>query len=145
MPLIFFAIKRIVHKEFVLAGQTVNSAYCCDVLQQLHENMRRFHSELWQQKNWLLHYNNALSYTSFFTREFLTKNNMTVITYLSYFSLFPQLKIKLKGRHFDSAEVIEAVSQAVLNTLTEKDFQNAFKKWQKCWEWYIYAWGLLQG
>jgi hypothetical protein len=31
--------------------------------------------------------------------------------------------------------VIEAESQAVLNTLTEKDFQDAFKKWHKYWEW----------
>jgi hypothetical protein len=37
------------------------------------------------------------------------------------------LKIKLKGRHFDPTEVIEAV----LNTLTEHDFQEAFKKWRK--------------
>jgi hypothetical protein len=37
------------------------------------------------------------------------------------------LKIKLKG-HID---VIEAESQAMLNTLTEHDFQDAFKKWQK--------------
>jgi hypothetical protein len=37
------------------------------------------------------------------------------------------LKIKLKGRHFDTTEVIEAESQAVLNTLTEHDFQDAFK------------------
>jgi hypothetical protein len=44
------------------------------------------------------------------------------------------LKIKLKGRHFDTTEVIEAESQAVLNTLTEHDFQNAFKKRQKHWE-----------
>jgi hypothetical protein len=42
--------------------------------------------------------------------------------------------IKLKGRHFDTTEVIEAESQAVLNTLTEHDFQDAFKKWQKLWE-----------
>jgi hypothetical protein len=41
------------------------------------------------------------------------------------------LKIKLKGRHFDTIEVIEADSQAVLNTLTEHDFQDAFKKCQK--------------
>jgi hypothetical protein len=27
-------------------------------------------------------------------------------------------------------EVMEAESQAVLNTLTEDDFQDAFKKWQ---------------
>jgi hypothetical protein len=51
-----------------------------------------------------------------------------------YFCFFLQLKIKLKGRHFDTNEVIEAESQAVLNTLTEHDFQDAFKKWQKRWE-----------
>jgi hypothetical protein len=44
------------------------------------------------------------------------------------------LKIKLKGHHFNTTEVIEAESQAVLNTLTEHDFQDAFKKWQKHWE-----------
>jgi hypothetical protein len=32
MLIIFLAIKGIVHKEFVLAGQTFNSAYCCEDL-----------------------------------------------------------------------------------------------------------------
>jgi hypothetical protein len=32
MLIIFFGIKGIVHKEFVLAGQTDNSAYCSDDL-----------------------------------------------------------------------------------------------------------------
>jgi hypothetical protein len=44
------------------------------------------------------------------------------------------LKIKLKGHCFDTIEVIEAELQAVLNTLTEHVFQDAFKKWQKHWE-----------
>jgi hypothetical protein len=35
------------------------------------------------------------------------------------------LKIKLKGRHFDTIEEIEAESQAVLNSLREHDFQDA--------------------
>jgi hypothetical protein len=35
--------------------------------------------------------------------------------------------MKLKGRHFDTVEMIEAESQAVMNTLTEHDFQDAFK------------------
>jgi hypothetical protein len=48
------------------------------------------------------------------------------------------LKIKLKGRHFDTTEV---ESQVVLNTLTEYDFQDAFKKWQKRWEQCIRAEG----
>jgi hypothetical protein len=41
-----------------------------------------------------------------------------------YFSLmFPQLKIKVEGCHFDTTEVMEAESQVVLNTLTEHDFR----------------------
>jgi hypothetical protein len=59
-------------------------------------------------------------------REFLIKSNMTVVSKPSYFSLFLRLKIKLKGRHFDTTDVIDAESQAVLNSLTEHDFQNAF-------------------
>jgi hypothetical protein len=38
------------------------------------------------------------------------------------------LKIELKGQHFDTAEVIQAELQAVPNTVTEHDFQDAFKK-----------------
>jgi hypothetical protein len=41
--------------------------------------------------------------------------------------LFPRLKIKLKGCHCGTVEVIEAESQAVLNTLTGQDFQDSFK------------------
>jgi hypothetical protein len=45
-----------------------------------------------------------------------------------YFSRFHRLKIKLKGRHFDTIEVIEAESQAVLYILTEHNLRDAFKK-----------------
>jgi hypothetical protein len=37
------------------------------------------------------------------------------------------LKLKLKGHHLDTSEVMDAESQGVLNTLTEHDFQDAFK------------------
>jgi hypothetical protein len=36
--------------------------------------------------------------------------------------------MKLKGCRFDTFEVTEAESQMVLNTLTEHDFLDAFKK-----------------
>jgi hypothetical protein len=52
---------------------------------------------------------------------------MTLVPHPPYVSLFPRLKVNLKGRHFDTIEVIEAESQTVLNTLTEHDFQDAFK------------------
>jgi hypothetical protein len=37
------------------------------------------------------------------------------------------LKIKLKDRHFYTTEVIEVESQAVLNALSEQNFQDAFQ------------------
>jgi hypothetical protein len=45
--------------------------------------------------------------------------------------MFPQLKMKMNGRHVDTTEEIGAESQAVLNTLKEHDFQDGFKIWQK--------------
>jgi hypothetical protein len=41
--------------------------------------------------------------------------------------MFLQLKVKLRGRHFGTTEVIKAESQAVLNTLRKHNFQEAFK------------------
>jgi hypothetical protein len=35
--------------------------------------------------------------------------------------------VHTKGHYFDKIEVIEAESQAVLNTLAKHDFQDAFK------------------
>jgi hypothetical protein len=59
--------------------------------------------------------------------NFFTRNNMTVVPYPLYFPLFPQLKIKLKGRHFDTTQAIEAELEAVLNTFTEHDFPDIFR------------------
>jgi hypothetical protein len=138
---IFFDIKDNVHKEFIPTGQTVNPAYYRDILWRLHENVQRLHPEFWQENNWLLHHSNTPSHTSFFTREFLTRKNMTVIPHPPYFSFFPRLKIKLKGHHFDTIEVNEAELQAGLNALKVYDFQDGFIKWHKHWEQCIRAEG----
>jgi hypothetical protein len=45
MLIILFDIKGIVHKEFFLAGQTVNSTYYCDVLWRVHENVLKLRPE----------------------------------------------------------------------------------------------------
>jgi hypothetical protein len=54
------------------------------------------------------------------------ESNITLVPTHPTF-LFPRFKIKLKGHHFDTTNVIEAESQAVLNILREDDFQDAFK------------------
>jgi hypothetical protein len=65
---------------------------------------------------------------------------MAVIPHLQYFPdlasceffPFPKMKLKLKGRRFCTIEEIQAESQRVLDTITEKDFQEAFQKCGDC-------------
>jgi hypothetical protein len=44
--------------------------------------------------------------------------------------------LKLTGRLF---EEIQTESQRMLDTLTEKDFQEAFKKWRREWDRCLHA------
>jgi hypothetical protein len=67
---------------------------------------------------------------------------MTVIPHSPYspylapceFFLFPKMKLKLIGRWFVTTEEIQAKSQTMLDTLTEKDFQEVFQKWRRWWD-----------
>jgi hypothetical protein len=79
---------------------------------------------------------------------------MAVIPYPPYspdlapcdFFLFPEMKLKLKGRQFDITEEIQAELPIVLDTLTEKDFQKAFQKWIKQWDWCLHVgWTYFEG
>jgi hypothetical protein len=51
------------------------------------------------------------------------------------------MKLKLKRRRFDAIEEIQDKSQTVLDTLTEKGFQEAFKKWRRRWGRCLHAGG----
>jgi hypothetical protein len=59
-----------------------------------------------------------------------------------HFFLFPKMKLKLKGRRFDTIEEIQAESQRVLYTLTEKDFREAFQKWRRRWDLCLHGGGI---
>jgi hypothetical protein len=51
------------------------------------------------------------------------------------------MKLKLKGRQFDTIQEIQAELQRVLDTLTEKDFPEVFQKWSRRWGWCLHAGG----
>ncbi|XKL61604.1 hypothetical protein PGB90_001437 [Kerria lacca] len=91
----------------------------------------------------MLHHDNAPCHTSFSERDFLAKNSVTVIPTHSLYSpdlapydikLFPKLKIRLKGRRFETIEEIQTELQAVLDAFTENYFKKIFQQWKKCWD-----------
>jgi hypothetical protein len=76
-----------------------------------------------------LHRNNAPSHTYFFRQglfdqeQHICRRSPTLVfcVYL--------IEDEAKSHHFGTIEVLKAESEAVLNPLTEHDFQDAFKKW----------------
>jgi hypothetical protein len=51
------------------------------------------------------------------------------------------MKLRLKGRRFDTIEETQAESQEVLNTLTLENFQGCMELWGKRWDRCIHAQG----
>jgi hypothetical protein len=47
------------------------------------------------------------------------------------FALFPKLKMKLKGQHFETVSDAQMKSQAALDSTKENDFHCAFETWKK--------------
>jgi histone-lysine N-methyltransferase SETMAR len=113
MLIFFFDVKGTVHHEFVPPNTTVNSDFYCNVLRRLRENVRRERPELWCNHNWFLHHDNAPAHTPLKTTQFVT-NNMVIIPHPPYsldlapcdIALFPKLKMKLKGWHFETVSDI---------------------------------------
>jgi hypothetical protein len=126
-----FDIESIVHEEFVLPGQMVNGKFYCEVLRRVRENIQRKPLDKWRNNSWDLHNDNAPAHASLFVRQFLVSTKTTVVPHPPYtldfatydFFLFPKMKLKLKGRRFDSIEEIQNESQDVMETLTRNDFQ----------------------
>jgi hypothetical protein len=106
MFIIFVEVMGNVHKKkFILASQTANSAFIVlfygDCVKMYHDFALNFGNKRTGCCIMAMH---CLTFPFFF----LTKDNMAVIPHPPYLFLFPRLKIKLKGCHFGTTEVIEA-------------------------------------
>lgn len=142
MLILFFDIHGIVHHEFVPPNRTVNSDFYCDVLRRLKESIRRKRADLWKNRSWLLHHDNAPAHTSFKTTEFLTTSNIALVPHPPYspdlapcdFSFFPQMKLKLKGRRFETIEDVQSATREVLKTFEEGFFRKSFEAWNTRWD-----------
>jgi len=141
MLVVFFHWKGIVHHEFVPRGQMVNKQLYQEVLARLRDAVRRKRPELWENQTWMLHHDNAPAHASLLIGSYLTKHQTSVVPHPPYspdlappdFLLFPELKTTLKERRFQTTEIQENVIRE-LRAVTEREFQEAFQQWKKCWE-----------
>ena len=135
MLVTFFDSKGIIHKEFVPTGQTVSGAYYIEVLKRLMGRIRRIRPEYRDPDSWCLLHDNAPSHTSLIVRQFLARNQVYVLNHPPYspdlaqcdFSLFPKLKMKLKGCFFEDIETIQTASTCVLEAIPQNELEPAFE------------------
>ena len=110
----FFDVRGIVHKEFLPQGQTINQHIYKDILRHLMRCVREKRQELWDEKSWVLHHDNAPSYNALNIWEFLAKINIAVMDQPPYSPdlaacdfLSPKLKGTNKGTRFNDVEDIK--------------------------------------
>jgi hypothetical protein len=71
---------------------------------------------MWREETWLLHHDNVPSHISVHTQQFLAEYKMAVMPHTPFssdlvscnFFLFPKMKLKLKGRRYNTIEEIQA-------------------------------------
>ncbi|UYV60688.1 hypothetical protein LAZ67_1001909 [Cordylochernes scorpioides] len=122
---VFFDCRGVVHHEFLPQGRTKRP-------------------DLWKNKNWLLHHDNAPAHTSLLVRDILAKNNTLLMPQPPYspdlapcdFFLFPKLKRPMKGRRYATLDEIKTASKEELKKILKNDFLKCFEdcknRWHKC-------------
>ena len=86
MLIAFCDVRGIVHKEFLPQGQTINHHIYKDILRHLMRSVREKRQELWDEKApKISHHDNAPSHNALSIREFLAKNNITVMDQPPYY------------------------------------------------------------
>jgi len=125
--------------EWVPEGQTVNQTYYLTVLATLRERVRKKRPELWKNKSWILHQDNAPAHNALSVKRYLAARGTPVLEHAPYspdlapcdFFLFPKIKSALKGTRFESMEKVKRKSAELLNALTKEDFQHCFDQGKK--------------
>jgi len=134
MLIVFFYVRRIVHQEFIPAGQTVNQEFYLEVLRRMRENVRRKQPELWRSGDWFLHHDNAPAHIALSVTRYLASLGWTVVPYPPYspdlascdFFLFLTMKKTLKGKKGFATVEVKTASQEALNIIKLQQFQRCF-------------------
>jgi len=135
MLITFFDSIGIIHKEFVLPGQTVNKEYYLEVLKRLVARIHRIRPQFRETGSWMLLHDNARPHTAVIIKQFLAKSGIVALNHPSYspdlspadYFLFPKIKTALKGHRFDDRKDIEKNVTAQLSAVSSDEFHTCFQ------------------
>ena len=130
-----------IYMHWVPTGQKVNKEYYVEVLREFRKRFCRKRPALFKLGPWHFHEDNAPVHNSILVTDYLTKMDIKTVPHppcspdlaLCDFCLFPKLKEKLRGCHYETIEEMKEAVMKVIDTLTKEDFHGAF---QKLLEWY---------
>jgi len=103
MFICFFDYQRVVHREFVTHGQTLNQFYYGKNFERLRKRVAHMQSSI--ANNWMLLPDNAPCHMAISVMKLLAKKNIPLVQQPTYspdvrqctFLLFPKLNFTLKG------------------------------------------------
>ncbi len=144
MLTVFFDCKGVILAEYLKPGETIKSETYVQTLARLKECIRHKRPELWKDRSFLLHHDNASPHTSDFTLRKLQEWKVQTLDHPPNlpdlapcnFALFPKLKSTLRGRKFDNIKQVQAAANESLKMLPKSVFDDAIHnmvlRWQKC-------------
>ena len=131
----FFDSTGMIYMHWVPTGQTVNKEYYVEVLREFKKRFRWKRRALFKSGQWHFHQDNAPVHNSILVTDFLTKMGIKTVPHPPYspdlapcdFWLFPKLKEKLSGCHYETIEEMKEAVTKVIDTLMQEDFHGAFQ------------------
>ena len=132
----FFDSTGMIYMHWVPTGQTVNKEYYVEVLREFRKRFPRKRPALFKSGQWHFHQDNAPVHNSILVTDYLTKMGINTVPQPPYspdlapcdFCLFPKLKEKLRGCHYETIEEMKEAVMKVIDTLTQEDFHGSFQK-----------------
>jgi len=73
MLVIYFDWQGVIHKEFVLEGETINAVYYKGVMERLLNRIRHVRPGMCESGDWFLLHDNALSHNAEIVKQFLAQ------------------------------------------------------------------------
>jgi len=133
---IFFDWQSVIHKEFVLEGETINTVYYKGVMERPLNRTWHVRPGTCESGDWFLLHDNTPSHNATNVKQFLAQWKVTVLDHPLYspdlapadYFVFPKVKSHLKGHLFDSISDIQKAMTSTLNTIAKDDFYKGIQK-----------------